>query len=57
VTAAKLKKLRLSAGWTQAQMAAKLRMTRTGYAMYERDLRKIPGPVEIAVRCLVLHRR
>jgi DNA-binding XRE family transcriptional regulator len=58
VTGAKLKKLRLSAGWTQAQMAKKLGMSRDGYGRHERNpRRRVAKTLELAVRCLAYHLR
>jgi hypothetical protein len=36
-------------------MATRLRLHLNTYSLYERDKRRIPGPVEIAALCIANH--
>jgi transcriptional regulator with XRE-family HTH domain len=50
-----LRRLRLRLGLTQSQMATRLRLHLNTYSLYERNKRRIPGPVEIAALCIANH--
>ena len=58
MTPAQLRRARRKLGLTQNELAAALRMGKNGYqsvGRWETDGNTIPGPVQIAVRCLLDH--
>lgn len=55
---AQLRRARKRLGLTQHQLAARLLMGKSGYqsvGRWETDGNTIPGPVQVAVRCLLEH--
>ena len=58
MTPAELRKARKKLGLTQHQLASALKMGKNGYqsvGRWETDGSTIPGPVQIAVQCLLDH--
>lgn len=58
MTPADLRKARKSLGLTQAELAKALRMGKNGYqsvSRWETDGNDIPGPVQVAIECLLDH--
>jgi DNA-binding transcriptional regulator YiaG len=60
VTPADLRKARKALGLTQHGLAEALRMGKSGWqsvSRWEQDGNTIPGPVQVAVECLLNHKR
>jgi transcriptional regulator with XRE-family HTH domain len=58
MTPAQLRRVRKRLGLTQHQLADRLRMGKNGYqsvGRWETDGNTIPGPVQVAVTCLLEH--
>lgn len=55
VTPTELRTLRTAAGLTQAQLAARLGVSRVSIAYWETDKRPITPLAEIAIRCVIEH--